>query len=176
MPHSAVVASSICIQQRLAQLDVVRAARAALVYCSRRNEVATDQFIRGLLHDGKRVAVPHVLDSARMEAREILDVAEWKCGVFGVPTAVCSVLFDGFLDLCVLPGLAFSPYGDRLGYGRGHWDRFFSREAIPCVIGVCHDWQVLDHLPTESTDYPADLVITEKRLFRPRCTHEHSGT
>jgi 5-formyltetrahydrofolate cyclo-ligase len=65
------------------------------------------------------------------------------------------------LDVVVVPGLAFTPDGRRLGQGGGHFDRFLARLGDGCVrIGVAFDEQLVDDLPTSAHDIAVDVVIT----------------
>jgi 5-formyltetrahydrofolate cyclo-ligase len=65
------------------------------------------------------------------------------------------------LDVVVVPGLAFTPDGRRLGQGGGHFDRFLARLRADCVrIGVAFDEQLVADLPTSSHDIAVDVVIT----------------
>lgn len=66
------------------------------------------------------------------------------------------------LDLVVVPGLAFTDDGRRLGQGGGHYDRFLPRLRPDCrTVGAAYGEQLLDDLPTEPHDVRLDLVVTD---------------
>ena len=66
------------------------------------------------------------------------------------------------LDVVVVPGLAFTPDGGRLGQGGGHFDRFLLRLRPDCVtVGVCFREQLLEQLPTAAHDVHVDHVVTD---------------
>ncbi len=66
------------------------------------------------------------------------------------------------LDMAVVPGLAFTRDGGRLGQGGGHYDRFLPRLRSDCVtIGACFVEQLVDELPTEPHDHRVDHVATD---------------
>ena len=66
------------------------------------------------------------------------------------------------VDVVVVPGLAFTAGGQRLGQGGGWYDRFLARTRADCLkIGVGFEVQVVDELPTEAHDVTLDLVVTE---------------
>ena len=70
-------------------------------------------------------------------------------------------LDPGLLDVVVVPGLAFTPDGRRLGQGGGHFDRFLPRLRGDCLrIGVAFEEQLVADLPTSPNDIAVDLVIT----------------
>ena len=66
------------------------------------------------------------------------------------------------IDLAIIPGMAFDKEGNRLGRGKGYYDRLLQqlRDCTIYKIGICFDFQFLDHIPTEPHDIPVDEVIT----------------
>ncbi len=70
-------------------------------------------------------------------------------------------------DVVIVPGLAFTPSGQRLGQGGGWYDRFLVRVRADCVtIGVCFAEQIVDGLPTETHDVAVDHVVTDHSIVR----------
>lgn len=70
-------------------------------------------------------------------------------------------------DLMLLPGLAFGKDGSRLGYGGGYYDRYLAGcETRPVCCGVGFEAQVVKSVPTEPTDQPLDILITESKVRR----------
>ena len=70
------------------------------------------------------------------------------------------------LDLIIVPGVAFDRKGNRLGRGKGFYDRFLARETNAATIAVCFDCQLVKHIPTEPHDLPAQFVVTKSRTLR----------
>jgi 5-formyltetrahydrofolate cyclo-ligase len=71
-------------------------------------------------------------------------------------------LDPALLDVVVVPGLAFTYGGDRLGQGGGHFDRFLSSLRVDCLrIGVAFHEQLVAELPTADHDVAVDTVITD---------------
>ena len=69
----------------------------------------------------------------------------------------------GVPDVVIVPGLAFTPMGVRLGQGGGWYDRFLPDVRPDCtVIGVGFASQVVDELPEERHDVRVDLVVTDE--------------
>ena len=84
-----------------------------------------------------------------------------------VPEAASAVAPDS-LDLILVPGIAFSRGGARLGRGRGFYDRLLSTlPARVFKIGVCFDFQIIPELPTEPHDQHVNLVATESGILDP---------
>ena len=68
-----------------------------------------------------------------------------------------------FIDLMVVPGVAFTEEGDRLGRGKGYYERYLSREGFRAYcVGVCYEHQVVDELPVEPHDRRMDEVVSGK--------------
>ena len=55
-----------------------------------------------------------------------------------------------------------------MGYGRGYYDRWFSKNNVKTKIGFAFEEQIVTHLPLEKTDINMDLIITEKEIIRPK--------
>ena len=62
--------------------------------------------------------------------------------------------------LCIVPGLAFTREGMRLGYGKGYYDRFISKNPNIVTLGVCFEEQVFDELPCDLNDMQLNFVIS----------------
>ena len=79
------------------------------------------------------------------------------------------------LDVVVVPAVAVDRRGHRVGHGAGFYDRTFAdrREDTPppVLIGVCHSFQVVEHLDAKPWDVPLDLVVTEAGIIRPGMAH-----
>ena len=78
------------------------------------------------------------------------------------PTAAAP-LAPSEVDVVVVPGVAFTADGQRLGQGGGWYDRFLAGLRDDAVaIGVCFEAQILDAVPTEPHDVVLDVVVTER--------------
>ena len=72
------------------------------------------------------------------------------------------------VDVVIVPGVAFTPSGDRLGQGGGWYDRFLAGVRPSCItIGVGFEPQLLDEIPLEDHDLRLDLIVTEAGAARP---------
>ena len=113
---------------------------------------------------GKTFAYPRVTED-RLDLFRVAMLHELAPGVFGVrePLAKTDNAIDpGMLDLILVPGVAFTRSGERLGRGGGFYDRLLASLPAPvCKIGVCFDSQVLHELPVEMHDQRVDSIITE---------------
>ena len=88
--------------------------------------------------------------------------ARLSSGAYGIPEPPddAPLCIPDERALCILPGLAFSEGGDRLGYGKGYYDRYLSR--FPgTTVGAVYSALLLPDVPTDAHDVPAQLVVTE---------------
>ena len=89
------------------------------------------------------------------------------------PTSQTPQVAPERLDLVIVPGLLFDEWGNRLGYGGGHYDRFLARLRPDCVtVGVAVGNAVVPTLPTEAHDIAMQLIVTPTRTFRLTDTTE----
>ena len=88
-------------------------------------------------------------------------------GKFGVrePAASCVEIPLNQFDLILVPGMAFDLDGNRLGRGQGFYDRLLA-EASGIKCGVCHDFQLLEKIPSEPHDAKVDFIFTPSRGVR----------
>lgn len=87
-------------------------------------------------------------------------------GAFGIwePKPTCRIIQPEQIDLLLVPGVAFDRQGNRLGRGRGFYDRLLRTIQAP-KMGICFDFQLLPEIPTEPFDQPMDIILTDKRII-----------
>ena len=76
----------------------------------------------------------------------------------------CEAVPESEIDLIIVPGVAFDRQHNRLGRGKGFYDRLLSTLDVP-KIGICYDFQLKDQIPAEPFDRKMDLIITEKEIL-----------
>jgi len=118
---------------------------------------------------GKVFAYPRVHEG-RIDLFRVASLHELAPGAFGVREPLgnfeCSASPET-LDIILVPGVAFTRAGARLGRGGGFYDRLLaSLPAQTCKVGVCFDSQVLPELPVERHDQHVDFIATECGLTR----------
>ena len=95
----------------------------------------------------------------RIDDRAALATADWKLS--GPVFSSCPRILPAGLDAILVPGVAFTRDGRRLGRGGGYYDRLLARCPAHVVrIGVCFECQILDALPLEAHDQRVHIVIT----------------
>ena len=144
----------------LAAHPLYREAKSLYGYLSYNQEVLTPPILAQAQRDGKRVAVPKVFDGgATMRFLWLDDLDRVAKGYCGIPEPIDDgPEADDAAALVLMPGLAFTPEGGRLGYGGGFYDRFLAREPHP-TLALCYDFQVVPRLPSQAHDIPVDAVL-----------------
>lgn len=69
------------------------------------------------------------------------------------------------IDMAIIPGVAFDRKGNRLGRGKGYYDRFLSAHKNLFKVGVCFDFQLLDSIPADGRDVKMDMLVSENDLI-----------
>ncbi len=149
--------------QRLGELfaatEAYRNAKSVYGYLPYNQEVRTVPILQKALADGKRVAVPKVYgDTMRFIWLE--DLSKVEKSEMGIPEPVeDGPVADDETALVLMPGVAFTEKGERIGYGGGYYDRFLAREPDHPTVALCYDFQIAESLPTEEFDIPVDTVL-----------------
>lgn len=162
--------SSRSIFKSLAQEPVFKKAENICCYLSFDNEVHTHGFILRCLKAGKIVAVPKVDKKKGILLSKLTDFDHLSPGTFGIlePKEDTFQPFDpGKLDLAVIPAVALDCRGNRLGFGKGYYDKFLTQsEKKTFLVGVVHDFQLVGQLPVWAHDIPVHQVITSRDNIR----------
>ncbi len=135
-------------------------AHVVAAYCALPDEPATDAALRRWVEAGKRVAVPRV-EGERMRFF-FYDAAHLQAGAFGItePTPTAELCPPARIEVMVVPGVAFTTAGDRLGRGRGYYDKYLSQSDFTgYTIGVGYPHQRIESLPMEAHDVRLDKVL-----------------
>ena len=150
------------IKDKLLRNKVFKEAKVVMFYIAFGGEVNTEEMIREAKKIGKLICVPIFRkDKEIMQPAMFVDHAKLKKGPYGVLEPATETLVEPEdLDLIVVPGLAFDKGGNRLGRGKGCYDRFLgSLSDNTPSIGLAFDFQVLPLIPTTCNDVSVKKVI-----------------
>lgn len=162
--------ASQAIAARIVAMEAFARARVVFLTLPYRSEWDATLLAERALADGKIVAAPRVDVAARMlHPYRIEDLArDVAPGYLGIPEprADCAPVALERIDWVLVPGIAFDPAGNRLGYGGGYYDRLLPRLArvVPRVAGA-FEAQVVDTVPTAPHDIGVDCIATESRTL-----------
>ena len=145
-------------------------AEVLMVYLSLANEPDTTSIVLRAWQDRKRVLAPKVSwNQRRMIAIEIRSLTDdLQISNFGIREPVSGVpIPPAIIDLVIVPGLGFDEYGNRLGRGRGFYDRFLAHpEFAGTACGLAFEEQVCPALPEGPLDRRVDMLVTDARVVR----------
>ena len=152
------------IEQKLFNLQAFQEAQTILFYASLPGEVDTLAMITKALELKKRILVPRVMpDQRQMIPTQITTLADLKDGVYSIPQPSRNSSKEipvEEIEAVIVPGLAFDQANNRLGRGKGYYDRFLSKlSKNTASIGLAFDFQLIDRLPTEEHDVPLTYII-----------------
>lgn len=157
------------ITERLLAVPAIATARCVLAYLSFGSEFQSTALLDALTVRGARIVLPKVDRKARLlRLYHVTDIdADTAAGVWGIREPredCCEEAKLGDIDAVVVPGVAFTPRGERLGYGGGFYDRLLGGwSARPPCIAPAFAMQVVDTLPVDAHDIAVDLVVTESQ-------------
>lgn len=141
------------------ETEQYRNAKTIYGYLPYNQEVRTVFMLERAIADGKKVAVPKVYGE-EMLFIYMTDLRLVEKSDFGIPEPIADgPVADDPTALVLMPGLAFDPEGNRMGYGGGFYDKFLEKEPNHPTVALCYDFQMLPHLETQAHDIPVDLVL-----------------
>lgn len=166
--HIKEIKSKLSEHERLAQSELIfsslyeqpyfKKANTILTYWSMDDEVYTHKFIQDW-HKQKQLLLPSVngndLEIKRFEGMESMVPGE-QFGILEPNGAIFNKLHK--IDLIIVPGVAFDENKQRMGRGRGYYDKLLCLSKA-VKVGICFDFQFFDTIPSEEHDIPMDHVI-----------------
>lgn len=153
------------IQSTLESMKVFKKSRKILFYIPFGSEVDLKPLLEKTLHE-KSCFVPVTKEGNTLKAIPILTTATLKPGKEKVlePPEPHDQEEKEF-DLALIPALGFAKDGNRIGTGKGYYDRFLPELKIGIKLGIGYDFQVLESLPKDPYDSPVDGILTDKNLY-----------
>ena len=144
-------------------------AKVILFYVSYGKEVATHDLIKQALSTDKTVIVPvSNITNTTIIPSVLYNWDDLQPGSYHIleprgkhihPIAPRSI------DLILLPGVGFDEMGNRMGHGKGFYDRFVPMVPQAKRIGLSFEFQIVDRIPIAPFDQKVNLIITEKRII-----------
>jgi len=158
------------ITPQLLALDAYRQASCVLAYMSFGSEFDTAALVTDALASGRQLCLPRVdRNTRRLELHYVENPdRDLQTGTWGIrePRAECPPADLARIDFVLLPGVAFTPQCDRLGYGGGFYDRLIPRFAQrPPLVAASFALQIRDTVPLDANDQRVDVVITEDSFY-----------
>lgn len=158
------------IQSQLFQHPSYLSCSQLFCYVSFNQEVITRDIISKALTQGKKVAVPKIAGD-EMNFFFIESLEELKPGILGIlePKAENEAIpLHSEQNLVIVPGIAFDHSKNRIGYGKGYYDRYFKKQigAKMHKVALAFDFQILEQLPVDDYDEKVDQIITQSAIIQ----------
>ncbi|MDH4234112.1 MAG: 5-formyltetrahydrofolate cyclo-ligase [Gallionella sp.] len=176
LPHDTRAVYSATITNRLLQLPEYRQAASVLGYMNFGAEFASDLWVGEVLAEGKRLVLPKVNHHTNLLDLYWVDDLESQlaAGLWGIREPVverCERLNDiNEVEFALLPGVAFTRKGARLGYGGGFYDKLLANMISnmtqrPVLAAAAFALQIVEHIPQEPTDVRVEWIVTEQETI-----------
>ena len=169
------------ITERLLKLSDYQQADAVLGYMNIGAEFASELWIQQVLAEGKKLALPRVNRHTNQLDLYWVDDLENQLvsGLWGIREPVverCERLVTlNEVEFALLPGVAFTRNGARLGYGGGYYDKLLMKplanrpgeqfEHRPTLVAAAFALQIVEQIPQEETDIKVEWIVTEQETI-----------
>lgn len=148
------------IIDRLRHHPKLVAAKTVMLYHSLPDEVFTHTFVDEMVEAGKDVLLPVVISETEMEIRRYTGVKDMAMSSFHILEPIGELFTDyDSIEFIAVPGMSFDAHRNRLGRGKGYYDRFLKQTEQAYKLGICFDFQKLDSIPTDEYDEKVDEVL-----------------
>lgn len=147
------------IYQKVINNKDILSSKTLLIYISINSEVDTIKIINYFLNT-KNIAIPKIIDN-NMYFCYITNLNELTSGKYNIPEPTNENLVTDFDNaICIVPGICYDKKNYRVGYGKGYYDRFLSKNKIK-TIGLCYKECMIEKIDNDKYDYKIDEVITD---------------
>ena len=159
--HVRINSDKIC--ENFLDSDIYKNCQNILAYSTIQNEVDLSQIINQALLDNKNLFLPRV-EGDSMNFFRINNTDKLQIGSYNIPEPQNGTVYqDSTNSIMLVPGIAFSTQGARIGFGKGFYDKYLSQHNSIFKIGIAYDWQITKSWVTNEFDINMNMIITEKR-------------
>jgi len=171
MEKEEVLKKSSIIIDKLINLKAYKNSNTVFIYMDFKNEVMTYKLIKQMLKEKKRVVIPYTdtintviipSELKNMESDLTLSSLGYYEPIF---EKIIPVSPEDF-DLVIVPGVVFDKNLNRVGFGKGYYDRILNKIRTDVqAVAIAYEFQVLDEVPCEEHDIKMDKIITEETIY-----------
>lgn len=153
------------IAKKVISLNKFKESKSIFIYLAKDNEVNTDYIIQQSLQENKSVFVPLIIGN-EMDIAKINTSTKFRIGKFGIREPLgAEIIKDGqLIDLSIIPMVAFDSNLNRLGHGKGFYDKWLNKN-VTLKIGICFEERKFDKVPIDNNDVQMDVIISEKEIY-----------
>ncbi len=147
------------IYQKVINNKDILFSKTLLIYISINSEIDTIKIINYFLNT-KNIAVPKIIDN-NMFFCYVTNLNDLTPGKYNIPEPTNENIVTDFDNaICIVPGICYDKENYRVGYGKGYYDRFLSKNKIK-TIGLCYKECMIEKIDNDKYDYKIDEVITD---------------
>lgn len=154
------------IQKLLFEFDKYKKSETVMLYISAFKEPSTIEIVYDALNRGKKVIVP--VSDTKTETiilSYLDDINSLIKGAYGIPEPKIIKPADAAeIDFILVPGLAFDKKGNRIGFGKGYYDKLLCNSGAE-KTALCYEFQLFDEFSTDAHDVPVNTIITEENIY-----------
>lgn len=164
LTHAQIQHASAAVCKNLEKLNLPSFVQHVGAYHSFRNEIDIHAVLGVLRAQGCHIYLPRVAGPGRLDFVAINDSTQLVAGTFGITEPEGPPVPSKQIELFLVPALAFDSNGQRLGFGKGFYDRTLHSDSShrPIAIGIAYEWQLTAApLPVEEHDIAMDIIVTD---------------
>jgi 5-formyltetrahydrofolate cyclo-ligase len=161
LPEEEKLREATVVFQKIESLNEFKMAQSILLYWSTEDELPTHEIIEKWLTQ-KFIMLPSIVGD-KIILKRFISTDNLVQKSLGIWEPDLTETFTGKIDLAIVPGIAFDMKKNRLGRGKGYYDRFFKKNKT-CKFGVGFDFQLANSLPTQRFDMKMDKIITMSNI------------
>lgn len=138
------------------------------LYASHKNEISVDRIALSAERLGKKTAFPFCENKDGGMKFYFTNLSDLKDGMYGIREPDKGKSEEAFYtekSLCIVPGVAFGLKGERLGMGKGYYDRFLS-EFTGKTVGLSFEERLCDNIPMDKHDIEIEYLVTENKIYK----------
>lgn len=139
-------------------------AKEIYCYVDYKNEVETRSIIERAWELGKKVAVPKIIED-EMHFFYINSFSELKEGYFHIMEPPTDAKAEGSDVLVIMPGAVFDKNRNRIGYGKGFYDRYLEEHPSYQTLALAFELQFVENIPVDSHDKKPKVIIAEDKMI-----------
>ncbi len=159
---------------KFAALPAFVHAKIVMYYIDVRSEVRTRLALPDALTQSKKIVVPWCNDQGELELFHLENMDELAIGMYKIlepkqelRSLPAKQVKAADLDLVMVPGVAFTRAGARMGHGKGYYDKLLQHARLDApLVALAFECQLFDEIPTAAHDIYMDLVITERANYQ----------
>jgi 5-formyltetrahydrofolate cyclo-ligase len=149
------------INDSLIGLILERQFKVIHVYIPMLSEIDIRPMIQEMLSQKRVVVTPKTLPKRKLENRILHSLDQLETGIMGTQHPLQPDIYEGPIDLIVVPGMAFDNDNYRLGYGGGYYDNFIVTQPQALKVGIFYPVQKVDAVPKEPHDIQMDRILVK---------------